>query len=208
MSATTLIQTVIGNSCMKNLISILAFVISLSSFGQLPEYSSNVIDLDITSSTIYHEFRSDYPTIISFGLQSFWNDRESFKILAFNGNNWKLIEWSYKPINWEKPKIKKERKVIRDISEDRASNLINLIIEEDLLSYSNDSLNWNQKTGEDGWELSQEIMDGTTHEFQIISSGFVILRAYEPEQLQTFVENEQRKKFLQFEHEFLKLFNN
>lgn len=192
---------------MKKLLYAYVLILSSYSFGQIPKYTSNAIDLDLSTSSVYSEFQNGYEVIFSHNLSSYWQKRENYQILVFDEGTWKIINWSHKRINPNNPKIRRKRKKVRAIDSKKVNEFLELVDSVKFFHLHNDSLNWNEKYLNDGSVLKTSVLDGHTHEFQIISQyGFFTLQASNPERLQEFIAVEQRKIFLKIENEFLDLF--
>lgn len=191
---------------MKNLISILTFMITLNSFGQLPEYSSNVSDLDISRSQLYQKFRSDYEFVFSYTQNSFWNERQDHAVLTFDGTDWKMIKWSYK-LNKNKRPIKQKSKSYK-LNINDVTNFLNFINSRGFFAFNQDTLNLNKKDMGNGITQVLQISDGVTDVFEVIgASGYRISSAHEAIQLQEFAPTEQRQNFIECRNEFVKLVN-
>jgi hypothetical protein len=192
---------------MRNLLSILAFVITLNSFGQLPEYSSNISDLDMSQSQLYRKFKSDYEFVFSYTQNSFWNERQEYAVLAFNGTDWKLIKWSYQLDKNRRP-IKQKSKSYKLNSND-VTNFLDFINSRGFFTFNQGALNLNRKDMGNGTTQVRQISDGVTDVFEVISaSGHRISSAHEAVQLQEFAPTEQRENFIKCRNEFIKLVNN
>jgi hypothetical protein len=111
--------------CMKKLFLIISIISSLNSFGQLPEFQTNVRDLDISQSLLNREFGSDYQIILGYPQKSFWFKRQEYSILTFDGSNWKLTKWSYELNKKEKPK--KPKSTSFDINNQHVLDFLNFI---------------------------------------------------------------------------------
>lgn len=128
--------------------------------------------------------------------------------MAFDGDKWKLIDWSYKRIDPENPKIRKEKIKSSNISNSDVSELISFMDAKGFFSFNQDSLNWNRKDQGNGKILVQSISDGTIDTFEIISTlGHRISYAHEAEKRQSFVFNNQRQNFVECRNQFLKFVN-
>lgn len=191
---------------MKNLLTLLTFAITLNSFGQLPEYSSNVSDLDISRSQLYQKFGEDYEFVFGYTQNSFWNKRQNYAVLTFDGTEWGLVKWSYQLNKKECPVKQKSKSYNLDNNE--VNDFLNFIKNNGFFSFNQDSLNFNKKYIGNGTTQVRQIFDGVTDKIEVISSsGHRISSAHEPEQLQEFTPTEQRKNFIECRNEFAKLVN-
>lgn len=182
------------------------FIPSVDAVGQLPVFSSNVSDPDANQSLLFQKFHEKYNFIIGFTQRSFWYNRQHYSILAFDGNSWKLINWSYALREAERPK--KQRLKTFEIHKEDAMDILNYLQKRNFFTLDQDSLNWNKKDKEDGSKLVMQIMDGKTDIFEIITrSGYRVSSAHEPEQLQDFTYIEQREIFIDCRNKFLELVN-
>lgn len=191
---------------MKNLLLILVFVITLNSFGQLPKYSSNVSDLDISQSQLYQKFGADYEFIFGYTQNSFWNKRQNYAVLTFDGTVWKLVKWSYQLNTKERPTKQKLRFYKLDSNE--VTNFLDFINSLGFFTFNQDSLNLNKKDIGNGTTQVHQISDGVTDILEVISSsGHRISSAHEAEQLQEFAPTKQRQNFIECRNQFSKLVN-
>lgn len=189
------------------LIILLLAITSPQSFGQIAKYTANTSKEELFKSPLQLKFQDKYNTIISFSMQSYWSDREIYKILAFDGQNWKLLQWSYRRQYQTDTKTKKEKLSVKALKEKKALDFINTLGTNDLFLMNEDSLNLSEKRAGYDKILTMSIIDGTNNKFEIISDyGYFIISAYEPEQLQDFIPVIQRQKFLICKQLFLELF--
>jgi hypothetical protein len=193
---------------MKHLLILLLLSFTFSqSFGQIAKYSANTSREELFKSPLRLKFQDKYNTIISFCMQSYWSDRVVYKILAFDGQNWKLLQWSYRRQYQTDTKTKKEKLSVTDLEEKKALDFINTLETNDFFLMNEDSLNLSEKQAEDDGIFVKSITDGTNNKFEVISDyGYFSISAYEPEQLQDFVQVIQRQKFLICRQRFLELF--
>lgn len=152
------------------------------------------------------EFGSDFQFILGYTQKSFWFKRQNYSVLTFNGSTWEITKWSYELNKKEQPKKSKLESF--NIETQKVLEFLEFLENSGFYSFNQDSLNWNKKDYGKGRMLVQNITDGTTYEFEVISaSGHRISSAYEPDQRQDFVYNEQRKNFIECRNEFRKLVN-
>lgn len=189
------------------LLSLLLAITSSQSFGQIVKFTPNTSKEDFLKSSLSMKFQGKYNLIISFSQNSFWFDRDSYKILAFDGQNWKLLQWSFRRQNQTGTKTKKEKLSVKDIEGKKALGFINTLETNDFFSMNNDSLNLGEKQTKEDEMLIMSITDGVNNKFEVIcESGYFSISAYEPEQFQDFIPVIQRKKFLICRQRFLELF--
>lgn len=193
-----------AQTTLKLLFPLCLILFSTASFGQIPEFESNVNELEKSESYLFNEFHTNFQFIIGYTTDSFWNKKHQYKILAFDGLDWKFIKWTYE-LN-KKEKLKKSKQKSTPIEKEHAQEFLSFIKSKGFYNFNQDSLNWNKKyIGNDSYHV-KVIYDGVSEKFEIISpKGHRISSSREPIQLQEFVYNEQRKNFLESLNKFLEL---
>ncbi|WP_339754582.1 hypothetical protein [Algoriphagus aquimarinus] len=188
---------------MKILPFLIIVLTSLNSFGQIPEFDSNVNESVEDQSYLFKKFYPEYEFILGYTQKSFWFKRQEYSVLTFNGTDWELKKWSYE-LKEEKPKKSKMKS--RILVKEKVINLLNYFESKGFYSLNQDLLNWSKKDLGNGTMLHQSIMDGVFETFEFISSsGHRIYSAHEPVQKQEFVYIEQREIFLDCLDKFLDL---
>jgi hypothetical protein len=163
-----------------------------------------VSKLDKKQSLLYKKFGSENKFVLAHTQKSFWIERQEYTMIVFDGKKWRVTKWSYELNKKGQPKKQKSKSFKLESS--RVSAFFDFIKHNEFFSFNQDSLNWNKKENGQESMLVQQIMDGTTEEFEIISaSGYRISFAHEPEQRQDFVNIRQRKKFMECLEKFLLL---
>lgn len=191
---------------MKILPFLIIVLTSLNSFGQIPEFDSNVNRSAEDQSYLYKKFYPEYEFILGYTQNSFWFKRQEYSVLTYNGSDWELKKWSYE---LKEEKLKKSKVKSRILEKEKVNKLLNYFESRGFYSLNQDSLNWSKKDLGNGIMRHQSIMDGVSENFEVISSsGHRIYSAHEPVQRQEFVFNEHRNIFLDCLDKFLNLINN
>ena len=190
---------------MKILPFLILVLASLNSFGQIPEFDSNVNESTEDQSYVYKKFYPDYEFILAYAQKSFWFKRQEYSVLTYNGSDWELKKWSFE---LKEEKIKKSKVKSRILEKEKVIELLNVLESKGFFSLNQDSLNWAKKNLGNGRMLHQSILDGVSEYFEVISSsGHRIYSAHEPVQKQEFVYIGQREIFLDCLNKFLELIN-
>ena len=187
---------------MKILPFLILVLTSLNSFGQIPEFDSNVNKSSENQSYLYKSFYPDYEFILGYTRESDRYDRKYYSVLTYNGTDWELKKWSFELDKEAKPK--KSRMKSRILKHQKVIGILNDLESKGFFSLNQDSLNWAQKDMGGGVTRSQSITDGFSENFEIISqSSHRIYSAYEPELKQKFIFSDQRQRFLECLNRFL-----
>ena len=123
---------------MKTLLLITIFLITFKSFGQLPEYTSNVDDTLANKSHLFQKFGKNYKLVVGYTQNSFWNKRQNYSVLTYNGSTWRFTEWSYQ-LNKKKSPIKQKLKSFNlDVKE--ATGFLDFINSRGFFSFNQDNI--------------------------------------------------------------------
>jgi hypothetical protein len=166
---------------MKTVLLNLFLLISLNSFGQLPEIKTNVEERIKLESVVYDILHIEYDFIISFTTESYWSSKENFQVIAKKGETWNKLNIKRKKKkngNFSKPKIRKQK-----LKSETAENLLRELTNESFWTLNRDSLNnFKVEDKENGITHLYTKTDGTNYKFEVFTkSNFLLINAYEPE---------------------------
>lgn len=155
----------------------------------------------MNNSLVKNRFSKKYKELISYTTKSFWLEKQTHHIIAFNGQKWEHLIWIIKlDSNDQVIKQKIRRKTLNNR---KFETLLDFLDNHNFWSFDQDSLNLIEQNNADGSTTLFHISDGSTDEFEVISSNNQrVISAYSVEYFQKKLPTIQRQHFIECRNRF------
>ena len=191
---------------MIKFLTILFTFYTLNSFGQLPQFESNLTTKVSNESLVKLNFADKFDQILSYSAHSHWSEGWEYFVFGYDGKNWKLLRWTFE-LDEQKQLTNQRTKKLK-FSQVQLDELLVLMSEVGFYTFKQGSLNLNRKDNGDGTTKVAQVNDGVHEEIELISpQSHRISSAYAADLLQVDFPTSDRGNFIICRNKLLKLVN-
>lgn len=171
--------------------------VSFATTGQqLPTFESNITNEQQKKSIVKNRFGTDYAELISYTVKSFWLEKQTYHIIAFNGRTWERILWTIKLDSSDQ--IVEQKLKMEPLNRKKFEDLLAFFNSSNFYNLELDSLNLMRRDNGDGSATVYMSSDGSTDEFELISGQrHRLISSYQADYFQKEIPNNQRQNFIE-----------